>query len=344
MIIAYIKRKCKAFLAHCYWYKRLNNNSSKTAFVIGTPTHINIGDSAITLAEIQFLKQNGYEDVLEITLHEYISYRKCIRRMIPHSADIFLMGGGFMGSLWPAEEEWRQKMLEDFCQHRIVVFPQTIYYEKDSAANAIMLKSIEIYNNIPKLTLVAREHISYDLMKKLYPKCSVLLTPDIVLSMNQKIFNQTRNAILTCFRYDKERNISLEDEQQLIQNLKKKGYRVYETDMMSDTQITVNNREKIVDDKLRQFASAKLVITDRLHGMVFCAITGTPCIVLSNNHHKVKGTYEWIKHLDYIKYVTDITEVIKQVAYLYQRENCVFHLDVELFSDLRNLIRTMSMG
>ena len=344
MIIAYIKRKCKAFLAYCYWYKRLNNNSSKIAFVIGTPTHINIGDSAITLAEIQFLKQNGYEDVLEITLHDYISYRKCIRRMIPHSADIFLMGGGFMGSLWPAEEEWRQKMLEDFCQHRIVVFPQTIYYEKDSAAKAIMLKSIKIYNNIPKLTLVAREHISYDLMKKLYPKCSVLLTPDIVLSMNQKIFNQTRNAILTCFRYDKERNISLEDEQHLIQNLKKKGYRVYKTDMMSDAQITVNNREKIVDDKLRQFASAKLVITDRLHGMVFCAITGTPCIVLSNNHHKVKGTYEWIKHLDYIKYVTDIAEVMKQVTYLYQRENCVFHLDVELFSDLRNLIRTMSMG
>ena len=86
------------------------------------------------------------------------------------------------------------------------------------------------------------------------------------------------------------------------------------------------------------------MITDRLHGMVFCAITGTPCIVLSNNHHKVKGTYEWIKHLDYIKYVTDIAEVMKQVTYLYQRENCVFHLDVELFSDLRNLIRTMSMG
>ena len=253
------------------------------------------------------------------------------------------MGGGFMGSLWPAEEEWRQKMLQDFCQHRIVVFPQTIYYEKDSDAKAIMANSIKIYNSIPKLTLVAREHISYDLMKKLYPKCSVLLTPDIVLSMNQKIFNQTRNAILTCFRCDKERNISLEDEQHLIQNLKKKGYRVYETDMMSDVQITINNRKAVVDDKLRQFASAKLVITDRLHGMVFCAITGTPCIVLGNNHHKVEGTYEWIKHLDYIKYVTDITEVMRQIAHLYHKENCVFHLDDEKFSNLRNLIHVMSM-
>lgn len=343
MIIAYIKRKYRAFLAYYHWYKRLNNSSSKTAFLIGTPTHINIGDSAITLAEIQFLKQNGYENVLEITLQEYISYRKCIRRLIPHSADIFLMGGGFMGSLWPAEEEWRQKMLQDFCQHRIVVFPQTIYYEKDSDAKAIMANSIKIYNSIPKLTLVAREHISYDLMKKLYPKCSVLLTPDIVLSMNQKIFNQTRNAILTCFRCDKERNISLEDEQHLIQNLKKKGYRVYETDMMSDVQITINNRKAVVDDKLRQFASAKLVITDRLHGMVFCAITGTPCIVLGNNHHKVEGTYEWIKHLDYIKYVTDITEVMRQIAHLYHKENCVFHLDDEKFSNLRNLIHVMSM-
>lgn len=343
MMIAYIKKKYRAFLSYCHWYKRLNNNSLRTAFVIGTPTHVNVGDSAITLAEIEFLKQNGYEDVLEITLQEYISYRKCIRQLIPHSADIFLLGGGFMGSLWPAEEGWRQKMLEDFSQHRIVVFPQTIYYEKNSDAEAIMLKSIKIYNSIPKLTLVARENVSYDLMKKLYPKCSVLLTPDIVLSMNQKIFNQSRSAILTCFRCDKERNISLEDEQHLIKNLKGKGYTVYETDMMSEVQITIDNREEIVNNKLQQFAGAKLVITDRLHGMVFCAITGTPCIVLGNNHHKVEGTYEWVKHLDYIKYVTDITEVIKLVTQLYQKGDCAFHLDGEKFSDLRNLVRAMSM-
>ena len=71
MIFAYIKRKYRAFLAYCHWYKRLRSRK-QTAFVIGTPTHNNIGDSAIALAEIQFLKQNGYKAVEEITLQEYI--------------------------------------------------------------------------------------------------------------------------------------------------------------------------------------------------------------------------------------------------------------------------------
>lgn len=43
------------------------------------------------------------------------------------------------------------------------------------------------------------------------------------------------------------------------------------------------------------FKSAKLVITDRLHGMIFCYLTNTPCLVFQNNNHKVRETYEWIK-------------------------------------------------
>lgn len=59
-------------------------------------------------------------------------------------------------------------------------------------------------------------------------------------------------------------------------------------------------------NKFKDFQKSKLVITDRLHGMVFCAISGTPCIAFSNYNHKVKGTYDWIKDLDYIKYVDNI--------------------------------------
>ena len=45
------------------------------------------------------------------------------------------------------------------------------------------------------------------------------------------------------------------------------------------------------------FASSGLVITDRLHGMIFCAITNTPFIVLNNSNGKVRGVFnEWIKN------------------------------------------------
>ena len=55
------------------------------------------------------------------------------------------------------------------------------------------------------------------------------------------------------------------------------------------------------------------MITDRLHGMVFAAITSTPCIALSNYNQKVKGTYEWIKHLPYIRFIEDENDIYKHI-------------------------------
>ena len=41
--------------------------------------------------------------------------------------------------------------------------------------------------------------------------------------------------------------------------------------------------------------------------MIFAAITGTPCIALSN--YKIKGTYQWILDLEYIKFTDDIGKI-----------------------------------
>ena len=73
--------------------------------------------------------------------------------------------------------------------------------------------------------------------------------------------------------------------------------------------INVNQREKELNKKWDQFKKVEVVITDRLHGMVFCAITSTPCIVIANYNHKVKDTYAWLKNLNYIKFVNGIEEI-----------------------------------
>ena len=66
-------------------------------------------------------------------------------------------------------------------------------------------------------------------------------------------------------------------------------------------------RKKEVKNKLEQFKKAKLIITDRLHGMIFATITATPCIAFGNSNGKVKNVYGWLKHNEYIKYVYIIT-------------------------------------
>lgn len=85
----------------------------------------------------------------------------------------------------------------------------------------------------------------------------------------------------------------------------------------SDTYVDCENkkyeREYLLEEKLNEFASSELVITDRMHGMVFAAITGTPCIALSNYNHKLKGEFEWLEHLGYIKYAKNLEEVLKLI-------------------------------
>ena len=53
--------------------------------------------------------------------------------------------------------------------------------------------------------------------------------------------------------------------------------------------VSVEKREEELKRKFNEFKSAKLVVTDRLHGMVFAAITGTNCIVINSKSPKNEG-------------------------------------------------------
>jgi len=68
------------------------------------------------------------------------------------------------------------------------------------------------------------------------------------------------------------------------------------------------NRTAALEEKFDEFRAVKLVVTDRLHGMIFCAITGTPCVVVNSKSHKVEGCYDWIKNLEYIKFCSDVND------------------------------------
>ena len=174
---------------------------------------------------------------------------------------------------------------------------------------------------------MAREQISYELMGKLYPDTCLMLTPDVVLSATKETFgveSGDRNGVLLCMRNDAERSMTDEDRATVESILYERGLPYKKTDMHSEAAVTKENRSNRVREKMQEFASTKLVITDRLHGMVFAAITGTPCIVFSNYNHKVRGTYEWIKYLPYIHYAETVTDVEWYLPELLAMENCQY--------------------
>lgn len=319
-------RKIKHILKKCY--TKLKNSFYRNAYIIGTPTHTNIGDSAIAIAEKEFLKTiYKHTSIIEITFTEYLEHRDNLKNTILTTDAIYLHGGGNMGNQWFNEEEFRRTVLSDFPNNKIVIFPQTIHYLKNEHGITEEKNSIFFYDNKPNLTLVAREQKSYETMQALYPNTKILLVPDIVLSTTKKTFGilqdkHKRDGILCVFRTDDEKSLTRDTITQLKAELENLKLQYSITDMHATMNITKENRSQVVHDKLLEFASAKLVITDRLHGMIFAAITGTPCIVFSNYNHKVKGSYDWISYLPYIKYVETLDEALHWLPILLKQTGC----------------------
>lgn len=300
-----IKKKIKS---------ELKNTHGPRFLMIGTPLHGNVGDQAITMAQFEFLR-NNYPDtsIVDIPQYYYNLFQSFISKYIRPNDIIVLNGGGYLGSQWIGEEHFVRGVVRKFPTNHIIIFPQTIYYEDTIFGKKELEESMRIYGNNLNFALCAREKISYEFMKLHYQKNTILFTPDIVLYLLNHMDRKAteRNGVLFCFRKDKEKKVADEKIENWRRFVESKGFDIEDTDTVVPYNIFPENRETEVRKVLEHFSGAKLIVTDRLHGMIFAAITRTPCIVLSNSNHKVKGVYEWIRGLGYIKYLEDSSDFEK---------------------------------
>ena len=328
--------KLKAILnkikTNLYWVGKLWLPFGKKVYFIASPSHINLGDNAIAFAEELFLKKCGFSKnrIKTFTQNEFrvnIGYAK---RYIKTKYLICGIGGGNIGNQWYPEELFRYSFLDLFPDNPTIIFPQSVFFTDDEAGKKAVIDSLSHYENHKNLILVAREQKSFEILNQLYHTPKILLTPDIVLSTEISDYGIThcsRSGVLLVFRSDEEIAMSQSDREKVKQYLVDHSWFYRETDMYSNLPITKNNRDKLVKEKFEEFIKSELVITDRLHGMIFAAITGTPCIVFGNYNHKVKGTYDWISYLSYIKYVNNASEALHWISVLLKMNNC--HFDTE---------------
>ena len=316
------KRKEWKFLRKMCW------KDSDIVYIVGSPEYDNLGDSAIYLAQRSFLKAAGISDdhIREITFGEFYIFRKVLGRVLKGHL-LIGMGGGNMGNQWINEERLRHFLLKDFPDEKIIIFPQTISFRDDIGSPYTSEHSKEYYDNNPNLVLTARETTSYDTMRAFYPGTRILLVPDIVLFADAEqlgVVPQKREGVLLCFRSDAEKSVDDAVWEKIRRLVEKSGLSCRVTDTCVDYRVTKDTRERAVREKLQEFRGAELVITDRLHGMVFAALTGTPCIVFSNYNHKVKGTYDWIRYLPYIRYAETAEQAESYLPELLQMKDCVY--------------------
>lgn len=303
--------------------------SDAFAVLIGTPEHGNLGDHAIAVAEKEFFATYFPQyKILELTgQHFRYAKTRLLSKLRPKDL-IFINGGGSLGDLWILDEIIVRDAIDLFPNHRIVIMPQTIFFTGDIAHNEEYQISKMSYLSHDDLLICARDQASYQLLQTMTRgteenKC--ILVPDIVTYLDCEKQSLLRKGALLCFRQDIEKVVSEESIRSMESSLKENFETVTHTDTVLLYDISIAQRDRELEWKLDEFRRAELVVTDRLHGMLFAAITKTPCIAFDNLSHKVTGVFAWIKSLEYIVCIESIDELpaaIEKVSLVANRKSC----------------------
>lgn len=323
-----------------FWIEKIKKDK-KNIFVFLGGFYQNLGDMAITYAQVECLKQ-AYPDANIIAIPSTKTYEaiKTLKNYISKEDIITTIGGGNMGDMYQSLEDARLYVVKSFPDNKVISFPQTIDFNNSKSLNS----SKRIYQNHKNLTIFARENNSFIRAKQYFQKVDIKECPDIVLSLNKIEPICERTDIICCLRADKEQNLTNSERQEIIDKIKN----IFPDAQFTDTvdvalkDCTPERYSQTLENFWNRLRKSKVVITDRLHCMIFCAITGTPCVVFDNSNKKISGVYnQWMSELSYIKlFDNDQKDIAISVAQeLYNTNFNIKSFDLsEKFSELNDAI------
>lgn len=327
-----------------FWINKVKQDK-RNIFVFLGGFYQNLGDMAITYAQVDFLKKS-YPDsnIVAIPSNQTYNAVKTIKRYINPDDIVTVIGGGNMGDMYQSLEDARLYVVKSFPNNRIISFPQTIDFSDNACGLKSLKTSRKIYSKHKDLTLFTRENNSFERAKKYFSDVQINASPDIVLSLNKVEPICKRTDVVCCLRSDKEQNLSDSDKQNIVSSVKAAFPDVIFTDTV-DVALCDCTPERYADtlegfwSKLRK---SKVVITDRLHCMIFCAITGTPCVVFDNSNRKISGVYnQWMYDISYIKLFSNEEKdvAIEEAKKLYNTDFNITTFDLsDKFIELTNAV------
>lgn len=277
-------------------------DNKKYSVIFCAANYQNLGDIAITIAQKNFLKK-VLPDREIICIPPEDTYMACraVLQVSPQNILITLIGGGNNGSLYNFIERPRRYILKKLKQYRIISFPQSVFYERNIKGILYYKEFQNLCNKCDDLSLIGREESSYLIYKQIHNQS--FLIPDMVfLECNTSIvpIDKRKDKVIYIFREDKEKSLLYEEQEKVIHITSEyfEEKEIYDTCSI----IKKNNQEILLQEYLEKISQAKLIVTDRLHGMIFSYITRTPCIVITISNNKIESTYStWLQNQNFIK-------------------------------------------
>lgn len=293
----------------------LKTKPGKKVILIGSPDHGNLGDHAIALSEQDYFKKYfpdyGFVDCIKPFA---MGCMDLLKKWVRKNDIICITGGGWLGTIARHNEDFVRRIIKTFPDNPIVILPQTVFYQDDIYYS---IEGSRIYESHPRLLFCVREENSYNYIieNHFVDKSRAFLMPDFVLLYHgyNDYSGKRGNIVNICLRDDNEKVIKSSKSEDIFEAANNFATVRKLTTHLGTAKVSTKDREKAVLTKLSEISKGRLLITDRLHAMIFAAITGTPCLAFDNATHKVRGVYKWINKLDYIRLARDDESIEEQV-------------------------------
>jgi pyruvyl transferase EpsO len=272
--------------------ERLLEGSTKCA-LLDFPIQRNVGDAAIWTATSRLLKKLGTRVAYAAEMEAY-SPRRLSRRV--GDGPILFAGGGNFGDLYPEHQRFRERVIRDFPEKRIIQLPQTVHF----SGSRSLEQASRFVSSHRDITLLARDRKSLSELRGGFDAPS-LLCPDMALFLGPiPAAPRPRRDLLWLVRADSESGgwfSEIPDAEdwgdpkdlptRLLVRLEQRAPRV-----VGRPKTYRNIASRRLDGGLALIGAARVVVTDRLHGHILCTLMGKRHVLLDDAHGKIRSFWE----------------------------------------------------
>lgn len=311
----------------------------KRLFWVGCfPSYVrSIGDHAQTLAVEKFLSKKFSDYEIKRFYRDEIDV--FFNSDVDKDDFIFIHSSGDFGDLYPKWHSIRKRIISTYPKNKIVQLPVSVFYRNPARFEEDKI----FFSDKENLLILCRTMKGYRLLSGNFG-CAVKFFPDFVFYLKPELTGSPRNGALLVLRKDVESESRIQSyeeltrywlkrfrllgrilrkfnylllfrfmyflkKRRLVQSLKSRYKRVVDMDLLiSNVDISDNNREAVIDQVLNCFGTFELVVTDRFHGLVFGYLTGTKTMALKG---KI-GQKTLIDYVDFSKFFSDFRSLIDE--------------------------------
>lgn len=266
--------------------------------LVDFPNIRNVGDSAIWLGELAYLKKrNAVANLTYVsTMHDFSAHDLDARMS---SGPIFIHGGGNFGDIWEGHQKFRERILTRWPGRPVIQFPQSIHYGNPARAD-VTARIIDKHGNF---TLFVRDEESRHFAEQRF-NCRVVLCPDMALCIGPVQGPHPVLPVLAMLREDAEKarasdlsslaGIPVEDwitEPRFPIRVAKALGMAGALLSFDPMRVRLGRFNAAAQQRfgrgIRQIGRARALVTDRLHVHIVSMLLGRPHAVLDNSYGKI---------------------------------------------------------